>query len=231
MARTKMKCSDLKEPTGMYVRHVRDSTHVSHLKRALEAGETFPPVVVSQRGNIIVDGVARWEAIQQVYGDSAPIACDVVAFKSKKEMLLAMVRANTAHGKNLSAIDRAHVITLAKKFKVSLVHLATAMRLPLADVERLAKKRVKKVGSGYEAIAAPLEPIFDESQKRRFTAADAAASKHVSALSLNAKIKEVMLWLVMDWWRPDDAITHQAIVDLRDEIDRFLQRNPTPRNP
>lgn len=225
-----MRVGDLRPAgKGLYVRVAVDSVNVTRLWHAVQSGATLPPLIIARQGNTIVDGRHRYEMFRKHYGDDHEVAVEVRDYAHKRDVLADMLRCNAAHGKQLSAFDRAHVAILAKKHGLRVEALAECLRMPADELRALIADRNRPMEGGITtAIKQNLAAIFRD---RVPTAEDVEAQKHVSALGLSAKASEMCLWLERDWWRPEDLGTYEALERLHAKLGEWLATHKKPEPP
>lgn len=90
---------------GLYPRHEVDGSHVMDLVRALEAGESIPPVIACETTGKVVDGFHRCKANERAFGAEAEVDVEWRQYENEAEMFLDSVRLNARHGQKLTKVD------------------------------------------------------------------------------------------------------------------------------
>lgn len=95
-----------------------DQNHVGRLAEALRVGDALPPVIAQEETLLVVDGFHRIKAHEQVFGRESKIEVELWSYKDNVEIFLHAMRSNAAHGKNLSAYDKAHCMVVAERLQI-----------------------------------------------------------------------------------------------------------------
>lgn len=133
-----MPLAELVEDMDFYPRHAVDSTHVSALVLALEAGEKLPPIVVDKKSKRITDGWHRARAYRRFLGPDGTISVEVVPYKNDADMKFDAARRNAAHGRKLDAVDRTRCVMMLKAVGFSDIRIASALCIPEGRVSKLS---------------------------------------------------------------------------------------------
>ncbi len=128
----------------IYPRSGINQQHVSNLVEALRTGATFPPVLIEQGTNRVVDGFHRASAIQRVFGDSGTVSVEEREYASEGELFLACMSANATHGQRLTPYDQAKCLVEGEKLGLSEVSIAQALQL---TETRLGALRATKIAT------------------------------------------------------------------------------------
>jgi hypothetical protein len=136
----------------LYPRHKVDSTHVTHIREAMRAGEALPPVVVDRKSRRVVDGFHRVTGALREGGEEATIAVEWRTYESDAEMFRDAMYLNSGHGSNLSRYDRVRCLQIAEEFGIALADVAQALRTNPDDVMELRTTRTAKGAKGLTAI-------------------------------------------------------------------------------
>lgn len=134
--------SDLVEDFSVYPRHQVDSTHVTTLALALQAGEPLPPLAVERATTRIVDGFHRARAYRRVFGETGAAPVEWCAYSSPAALILDAIRRNSAHGRRLDAMDRTRAIRMAEVAGATVQAISVVLRMPEAAVLRVRPRVV-----------------------------------------------------------------------------------------
>jgi len=137
MAIKQLRICDLVEDMEIYPRHAVDDAHVASLSRALESGETFPPIVADRKSKRIVDGWHRVRAYKRIVGPEAVIDVDLRSYANEGTLLLDAVSLNSSHGRRLDVIDQARVVVMLERAGVEQDKIAVSLHVPEAHVIKL----------------------------------------------------------------------------------------------
>jgi hypothetical protein len=125
-----------------------DFTHVGVLKNALLAGVAFPPIIAERSTRRIVDGLHRYKAYTQLWGEGHEIEVDFRDYADETELFLAAVEANNAHGLRYSTYDRRRILVEAEKRGISRDIISSALKMPV-------EKADKKIADGSAFVKTP----------------------------------------------------------------------------
>lgn len=148
----KIKASELVEDFDLYPRADVDSTHVSHIAQAIEAGVEMPPIRADIRTKRIVDGFHRRRAYIRVYGDAAEVEALLKPYKSESELFLEAMRLNANHGRNMTSFDRTHAIEKAMRFEIDPALIATALNMKIERVTEFKTERCAKLENSRRVV-------------------------------------------------------------------------------
>jgi hypothetical protein len=142
----KKKASDLVVDYTLYPRGDVSQQHISYMVRALEAGNTLPPIIVDKKSLRIVDGVHRWNAMRKFSGnDDILVDCILKHFSSDAEMFLESARLNAAHGSSLTQFDRVKCILRAQELGIPDEDIANALCMTIEKAGALKQERVGRM--------------------------------------------------------------------------------------
>jgi hypothetical protein len=132
----------------LYPRHQIDAHHASEIREALKAGVEMPPIKVDRKSKRVTDGFHRIRAILALYGaDHAMQAIDY-PYKSEREMFQDAMRLNAAHGRNLTAYDRAHCVLRGQELGIKPATIAESLSITVERVESLLVEKTALNGKG-----------------------------------------------------------------------------------
>lgn len=134
----KVALASLVEDFSMYPRHRVDDSHVGDLVRALQAGQTLPPIVAEAKSLRIVDGVHRRRAYLKHLGEEATAAVDLRTYESEAALFLDAVALNSAHGRKLDRHDQTRIVLRLRELKVPDQEIAINLHVPEQQVRQLS---------------------------------------------------------------------------------------------
>jgi hypothetical protein len=129
--------AELVEDMAVYPRHAVDDVHVARLVKALEVGETFPPLVADKKSKRLSDGWHRARAYRRVLGASGVVDVELRDYANEQELLLDAIALNATHGRPLEKMDQVRCVILAENIGVDVPRIASAMRLSVQEVKKL----------------------------------------------------------------------------------------------
>lgn len=142
MTKAKVKLSELIEDFDIYPRHSVDSSHVSELARAIQAGEDLPLVIVDKKTKRIVDGFHRTRAWRKVLGRGGEIEADLRSYASEKDLLKEAIERNARQGRKLDQQDRSRSALLLERHGVTVKEIAVTLATTEQRVQELINVRV-----------------------------------------------------------------------------------------
>jgi len=151
----KVKAIELIFDWNLWPRHkaeVLDQTNLRQLREALQAGNRFPPIIVSDDMRI-VDGFHRTRAILDVLGEEGKIDAEIRHYENEAAMFLEAMALNN-QGLKLSPLDRAFSFLKARKMKIPVPAIAIALGMPEEKLKTFIAKRSAKTQDG-EIIPLP----------------------------------------------------------------------------
>tara|TARA_Y100000310_G_scaffold200196_1_gene200216 strand:+ start:5234 stop:5899 length:666 start_codon:yes stop_codon:yes gene_type:complete len=127
----------------LYPRTSVNSTHVAAMVAALEAGHTFPPIVIEKDTLIIVDGVHRRAAHLRAHGEDAVVTVQIMDFSGDRGALFeAALRFNSSHGQNFSSYDKARAVARGEALGMTREQIAGALNMTRDRLESFHRQRV-----------------------------------------------------------------------------------------
>ena len=151
----KVKAIELIFDWNLWPRHkaeVLDQTNLRQLREALQAGNRFPPIIVSDDMRII-DGFHRTRAVLDVLGEEGKLDAEVRHYENEAAMFLEAAALNN-HGLKLCPLDRAFVFLKARKMKIPEPAIAIALGMTQEKLKAFIAKRSAKTQNG-EVIPLP----------------------------------------------------------------------------
>jgi hypothetical protein len=152
VTRQTVRLSDLVEDFDIYPRHSVDSSWVSDLSRAIQAGDELPLIRVDRKTKRIVDGFHRARAWRKVLGRGGEIEAEVRAYASEQELLKDAIEQNAKNGRKLDQQDRTRSALLLERHGVPVKEISVVLHTTETRVQELLNVRVVLVkpnpGSG-----------------------------------------------------------------------------------
>lgn len=161
MTKATVKLSELVEDFDIYPRHSVDSSYVSDLARAIQAGDQLPLVRVDKKTKRIVDGFHRTRAWRKVLGRGGEIEADLRTYASEQDLLKESIELNAKNGRKLDQQDRSRSALLLERHGVTVKEIAVVLHTTEQRVQELINVRVVLVkpaqGGGGGTPAPPVK--------------------------------------------------------------------------
>jgi len=192
----KLRASELVFDTEVYPRTMVNQSHVAQMAEAMRAGEQFPPLVVDKKTKRIVDGVNRWTAYQQVFGEDIEIECELVSPNTDGELFLLAVQLNTAHGLQLTPFERTKSLLRLEELGISRESAFHALRMTVEAGERMAQARTayRALPGGHQQAVA-LKGSMTQFAGTVLTEKQERANKIVGGLRVHYYINQLVAFL------------------------------------
>lgn len=159
MTKATVKLSELIEDFDIYPRHSVDTSYVSDLARAIQAGDQLPLVRVDKKTKRIVDGFHRTRAWRKVLGRGGEVEVDLRTYASEQDLLKEAIELNAKNGRKLDQQDRSRSALLLERHGVTVKEIAVVLHTTEKRVQELINVRVVLVkppqGAPDEKPAAP----------------------------------------------------------------------------
>lgn len=220
---TMIELSRLTFDPAIYPRDHVDPENVRALVRAIEAGAKLPPIVVEAGTFRIVDGVHRFHAYKASGMDAdAKVAVTPVRYDSERDLFLAAIAANAAHGKRLASYDVATIAVRAEQFKLTREQLAGALQMTVESFEGLTAKRIAYTGPATRPTI--VKRTIGHLAGENLSEAENAANDKLGGMQARWYVGQVLTLLrserLIRW--DDDGLVEDLIA-LRDELTRTLR--------
>lgn len=184
-----MKVCELIVDFSLYPRASIDSHHVGEMRKALDAGTVFPPIVIDKKSKRIIDGVHRSRMYAAAFGKDHPVEVVEKNYKSEAEMFLDAARYNAAHGLKMDTHDKAHCIVRAMALGIADGMIADAMHVPTSYVQEL---RVGRMATGSAGIMVPLKRTMKHLAGSNLTEAQQSANTKMSGMQQVFYVNQVI---------------------------------------
>lgn len=213
---TSIKVTKVVINMNLYPRTVLDEYNVNEIAEAMRSGKEMPPIEISKKGNILVDGYHRLTAHIKVHGNKSSINCIKKDFASEAEMLLRSMVLNSGHGRKLTTQDRVRCITLGQELGLSVDMLSDALGLTQAKIGKLVDNRI--ASSGSKSI--PLKATTEHLAKTELSEEQLEYNRKAGGLHQSFYVNQVIAMLEsdsVDW-------SNEALVKRLAELSKLLDK-------
>ena len=198
----KLQAAKLTWDQAIYPRTDISESHVGRLADSLRVGETLAPILVDKNSNRIVDGVHRWRAHRRVLGDTCEIECNIRDFADEKELFLAAVEANSAHGLPYSGFEKTKCILVAQEMGINREQIGQVLKIPFSKIEKIVlnKSGFKKMNGSSQQI--PLKRSLHKLKGTTLTIEQQRANKYAGGMSPLYYTNQMIIFLeanLMEW--------------------------------
>jgi hypothetical protein len=218
--------AELVEDMSVYPRHGLDEQHVGQLVLALKSGATLPPLVADAASKRLVDGWHRSRAYRRVLGENAAVAVDLRSYASEAMLIEDAVALNAMHGRRLDRMDQVRAVLLMERAGVERVRIAATLHMP---EERIEKLRIRVAlappgddgqvpGTGMVVLKRPMAHLAGTQLSREQVEAHESQAGTSHLLQVH-QIRDALRYHLVN---PEDERLHTALVELRDELHRYL---------
>ena len=238
----------LVEDTSIYPRHAVDGVYVNQLVDALRAGAALPPPVAEEGTQRLVDGWHRVRAYRKVLGAEGVVDVLLKGYDSEQELILDAITLNAGHGRKLDRIDRVRSVLLAEQAGAPVERIALALRTSPEKVQKLtirvayAPAAMAQVVEALEAadspkageaVGPPMVRVILKRPLQHLTGTTLSADQADAALgqagtSHLLQVRQLLAALRYDLINPTDIRLRGALVELQQEVGRYLERVPAP---
>lgn len=225
MQTKKLRAKDLIiDPRLKEIRHI-NQVYVSRYRQNYRNGANFPPLIVDENTNIVVSGNHRLTAIIKEYGEDELVTVQLRKFNTEKARLKEFIKQNSTHGMPLDQFTKKKFILAYLEKGGTREEIASILNVPVKKIDDLGdgvlsvetgngKTELKPKKRGLEP---PVNKKITEEQYRQHDGLD-------RGIPLKAQINQLLRWL------RDDLIilnkkNYEALVELRDKIDNYIQRH------
>jgi hypothetical protein len=137
---TRLKAAVLIFDYAVYPRSDLDTSNMSRLRAARDAGIAFAPVVADRASRRIVDGFHRVRLVLEA-DPEGDIDVELRDYADDDELLLDAARRNAVHGARLTSWDVSHCLALATERGIALAHMAAALSITADKAEQIRRSR------------------------------------------------------------------------------------------
>lgn len=203
----------------LYPRNNVDSSNVSRIMMALEAGHELPPVVIDRKTKRVIDGFHRIRATLRVFGAEAMIAVIEKDYASEKEMFLDAVRYNAHHGAPLDSADRTRCLIMAERLRISLDSVAQALSVKKS---KLSDMKATRIGTA-NGIQIPLKrTISAQFAGEKLTPIQVEANTKLSGMSQAFYVNQVITLIEADMLDSENEYLMERLKVLHGLLDGVL---------
>lgn len=208
----------LVEDFGMYPRHRVDDAHVSDLVRALQAGNTLPPIIADAASLRIVDGFHRRRAYIKHQGDDAVALVELREYPDETALFLDAVAFNSAHGRKLDRQDQTRIILKLRELHVADQVISMTLHVPEPTVQQLSLRIVQAPGGPI-----PSKRGLEHLRGQAMTAEQVEVMKSVRSAESGRLCLELIRLLRADMVDLSDAQVIARLRELEQEIAEALR--------
>jgi len=219
-----IKLSELVLDFDLYPRAQVDSTHVRHLKDAIEAGETLPRIIADAKSKRLVDGVHRYKAYVAVLGLEAELEIEVRSYKSDGELFADAVRLNARHGRGLSPYDRVRCINQGEMIGLTVDQISGALGL---TVERVSEIRLGRSATTADGKNVTLKSTARHLSGRKVTKKQVKANEKAGGMNAAFYVNQVINLIegdLIDWENDYLAQQFAELKRVVENLDIVIQR-------
>lgn len=157
---------------SLYPRLDVDDVHVARLAEALQAGRELPPILLDAKSMRCVDGFHRVKAHRRAQRKT--IRAVLATHETEGELLLAAIRANSAHGRPLAPAEQVRCAILADGLLIERAQVANALAV---RVEVLDWKLERQTATGALGRV-PLKPALRHLRGQELTPEQERTNAH-----------------------------------------------------
>lgn len=215
MSTSMVKVSELIMDYTLYPRKEIDATNRSAIVAALEAGQVLPPIIADADSLRIIDGFHRTAAYLQVFGPEHEVEVELRKYDDEREMWRDAIAYNAKHGRRLSPLDIAIVISRNRQsFNLDEGDLADALGV---TTERLEQVIARRFAANSDE---PLKGVYKELAGKRITKKQKKANEEAGGFwSQVALLNQVVALLESDTVNLDDERVVSRLIEIRGLID------------
>lgn len=219
-----MRVVDLVLDESLYPRRSVNLLWIGELVQHLRAGVTFPPVVVWNDGNQVLDGFHRTKAVERLKGPTGEIACEHFQCGTRAEAFLEACRLNADHGLPLNPVDMAHSIRMAvDRLHIPEDAIRRALAQPEGRFESLAARFAYTPAGDKIALRRTMDPEF---RGKHLTQEQVQAMEHSGGWKASFHARSLTQILAGDLYVVEDYRLRDALRELQAAIERALGQWP-----
>jgi len=197
---------------NFYPRSEVDGMAVGRLVEAIQAGESFPPMVVEEKSLRVVDGFHRLHAYQRA--KTRMVKVHLRSYANDHEMLLDAARMNARHGVPLSPQDHARVLILADKLGITRKAVAEALGVRVVQLDSIVRRKLGNVRRGGPIY---LKPAVRHFAGREVPRAVAEANENLGGNTAAFCVRQLLLLISSGGLLMDDEM-RGLLNQLRDAL-------------
>lgn len=217
-----VKVAQLVFDYDLYPRSQVDSSHVTQMVAAVEAGVELPPIIADRKTECVTDGWHRCRRATRMDGPDATVAVVFKDYKSRAEMLLDAIRLNAQNARPFSPYDRARAILLASDLKIDEKVLASALAI---TTERIGQLRVSKsaiVQSGKVALTVPIKRTIRHMAGKRLNGRQREANEKLGGMGQRFYVNQLVELIEAELIDMEDEKLLEALRKLHGLLGQYL---------
>lgn len=224
MEKTRMlKLSELVFDYSIYPRSDIDSQHVRYMREAERAGVKFPPYVIDRKSRRVVDGFHRGKKDMAEHGPGHEVECVEKDYTNEGEIFIDSMRLNANHGRSLTQHDRARCTIMAKRFKISILVVASALGMTPAAIKDLGTGRIaSRPGRNESGDAVPLKRTIRHLAGTTLTEEQIIANDKLSGMEQVFYARQLLLLLENGLLDRENSTLMGVLMKLKDALDKEL---------
>lgn len=198
----------------LYPRHHIDTTNVTSISQAIDAGEQLPPVVADLGSKRVTDGFHRVTAYLRQSPDSR-IKVTLIDYPDEQTMFVDAVQRNARHGVKLSSFDRARTVLIGDRLSIDTERLAGALAV---DVDVLAKLRAARTAYDKSGKPVAIKRNARHLAGSKITERQERANRRAQGWPLSFHVDQIINAIegdLVDW---DDPRNGEAVARLREVL-------------
>lgn len=168
----------LVEDFDLYPRESVDTTHISDMVRAREAGVSLPPVIADRASRRLVDGWHRRRAVLRFEGEDAVIEVEWRDYEGEAAIYADAVQLNASHGRKLTRWDHARIKLRADELGIPTRQIAVLIHRPPEYVVKSLPVAIRRTNG--ETISVALKRPFRHFEGQTMTTEQASANERSS---------------------------------------------------
>lgn len=182
---------------SLYPRQSIDPQNVTHLREALDAGVSLPPVVACGKTLRVVDGFHRVRTYLHRHGPTFEVDVDDRDYANDAELFADAIRFNSAHGRGLTSYDRAHCTIVAQRINLPADLMARCMNITPNKLSDIRATRLAAV-DGPDPRPIPIKRTIRHLNGQTLTQEQHAASKRLSGMDQVFYVNQLTTLIEMD---------------------------------
>ena len=193
--------------------------YVGQYRRAYQAGETLPQIIIEEITQTITSGNHRARAMLLEYGPDHLIKASVKNYESKKERLLDFIQENSKHGFALDGKTKKLLVVEARSLGASVEELALAFGCPITSIIWLENYQIPVVAIGENKVTMhPVKRVIPRDQEITTEQYKEHMEKDLG-VSIGQLAWQITRWVRNGWIREKDM---DALTVLKTALDEFF---------
>jgi hypothetical protein len=208
------------EDFSLYPRATVNETHVRELRRALEAGDQLPPVILEAGTLRIVDGFHRRRALIAHLGAEGVVKAELREYPDELALYRDAAALNATHGQPLDRDDQVRVAVRMRELGADDEVISVTLHTPLARVAELVAKFTAYSQTGETVV---LKPAARHLAQETLTLEQEAVQPHITGTATLRLVSDLRARLrsnIVDLQSPK---VRMALKALAEEVMRALE--------